>query len=86
MELKFIFCNDGNNYDDNVNDDDDDNDDNNDDDNDELNCIQFFVLKIDLPQRSIQKDDINKFCKEHSFLGWTEMSVKDNKHVAETME
>jgi Ras-related protein Rab-7L1 len=34
----------------------------------------------------VEKADINDLCKEHNFLGWTEMSVKDDKHVAETME
>lgn len=48
-------------------------------------CI-LVANKIDLPVRSVEKEDINKLCKEHSFLGWTEISVKENKHVAETMD
>ncbi|CAB3988871.1 ras-related Rab-7L1-like [Paramuricea clavata] len=47
-------------------------------------CI-LVANKIDLPMK-IDKDEINNLCKEHQFLGWTEMSVKDDKHVAETME
>lgn len=34
----------------------------------------------------VEKEEINNLCKQYKFLGWTEMSVKDDKHVAETME
>ena len=47
-------------------------------------CV-LVANKIDLPMK-VEKAEINDLCKEHKFLGWTEMSVKDDKHVTETME
>ncbi|XP_068714702.1 ras-related protein Rab-7L1-like isoform X1 [Montipora foliosa] len=42
--------------------------------------------KSDLSTRPVEKDLIDKMCKENGFLGWTEMSVKEDINVTETME
>nr|XP_058954151.1 ras-related protein Rab-7L1-like [Pocillopora verrucosa] len=36
--------------------------------------------------RPIEKEAIDKLCKENGFLGWTEMSVKEDVNVSETMD
>ncbi|PFX29331.1 ras-related protein Rab-7L1-like [Stylophora pistillata] len=36
--------------------------------------------------RPIEKEAIDKLCRENGFLGWTEMSVKEDVNVSETME
>ncbi|XP_048581768.1 ras-related protein Rab-7L1 [Nematostella vectensis] len=42
--------------------------------------------KSDLSARPVPKETIDKLCRDHSFLGWTEMSVKEEVNVSETME
>ncbi|XP_074609934.1 ras-related protein Rab-7L1-like [Acropora palmata] len=42
--------------------------------------------KSDLSTRPVEKDMIDKMCHENGFLGWTEMSVKEDINVTETME
>ncbi|EDO46057.1 predicted protein [Nematostella vectensis] len=42
--------------------------------------------KSDLPDRPVDKEIIDKLCKEHSFLCWTEMSVKEDINVKKPME
>ncbi|XP_031561800.1 ras-related protein Rab-7L1-like [Actinia tenebrosa] len=42
--------------------------------------------KSDLTSRPVAKETIDKVCREYSFLGWTEMSVKDDNNVSETMD
>ena len=34
----------------------------------------------------VDKDEINNLCKQNQFLGWTGMSVMEDKHVSDTME
>ncbi|CAH3170186.1 unnamed protein product, partial [Porites lobata] len=41
--------------------------------------------KSDLATRPVEKDIIEKMCRENGFLGWTEMSVKEDINVTETM-
>ena len=36
--------------------------------------------------RPVEKEVIDKMCRENAFLGWTEMSVKEDINVTETME
>lgn len=46
-----------------------------------------FNLQSDLSStRPIEKEAIDNLCKENGFLGWTEMSVKEDVNVSETME
>ncbi|XP_078342363.1 ras-related protein Rab-7L1-like [Oculina patagonica] len=42
--------------------------------------------KSDLTTRPVEKEAIDKMCRENSFLGWTEMSVKEDINVTETMD
>ncbi|EDO48076.1 predicted protein, partial [Nematostella vectensis] len=42
--------------------------------------------KSDLSARPVPKQTIDKLCRDHSFLGWTEMSVKEEVNVSETVE
>jgi len=42
--------------------------------------------KSDLSTRPVEKELIDKMCRENAFLGWTEMSVKEDINVTETMD
>lgn len=42
--------------------------------------------KSDLSTRPVEKETIDKMCRENGFLGWTEMSVKEDINVTETMD
>ena len=50
-----------------------------------LNKDNLFS-QSDLSARPIEKESIERLCRESSFLGWTEMSVKEDINVSETME
>ena len=45
-----------------------------------------LCLQSDLSTRPVEKELIDKMCRENAFLGWTEMSVKEDINVTETME
>ena len=47
---------------------------------------QLFDHQSDLATRPVEKDIIEKMCRENGFLGWTEMSVKEDINVTETMK
>ncbi|XP_020624206.1 ras-related protein Rab-7L1-like [Orbicella faveolata] len=42
--------------------------------------------KSDLATRPVEKEAIDRMCRENAFLGWTEMSVKEDINVTETMD
>lgn len=46
----------------------------------------LFNPQSDLTTRPVEKEVIDKMCRENAFLGWTEMSVKEDVNVTETME
>ena len=43
-------------------------------------------MQCDLPHREVDQSEIENFCKEHDFIGWTETSVKDNLMIDESMK
>lgn len=45
----------------------------------------FFLHQSDLATRPVEKEAIDRMCRENAFLGWTEMSVKEDINVTETM-
>lgn len=47
-------------------------------------CI-LLANKSDLPHREVEQSDIESFCREHEFIGWTETSVKDGLMIEESM-
>ncbi|KAI8511497.1 PREDICTED: ras-related protein Rab-7L1-like [Branchiostoma belcheri] len=50
-------------------------------------CVPCMLLanKIDLQEKAVTEEEVNEFCKENNFIGWTEISVKDNVNVKESM-
>ena len=49
-----------------------------------LECI-FVLLQCDLSHREVEQSEIEDLCKEHDFVGWTEISVKEGLMVEESM-
>ncbi|KAG9485467.1 ras-related protein Rab-7L1 [Eleutherodactylus coqui] len=47
-------------------------------------CI-LLANKCDLSPWVVTKEQIDKFSKENNFIGWTEISVKENKNINESM-
>lgn len=47
-------------------------------------CI-LLANKNDLPSHHATDKELDTFCKEHNFLAWSNMSVKDNQMVKESM-
>jgi len=57
------------------------------DDNLEVDGVSIPVVllanKIDLADKPLEKEMMDKFCKEHKFIGWFETSAKDNVNIDE---
>ncbi|XP_063300415.1 ras-related protein Rab-7L1 [Pelobates fuscus] len=49
-----------------------------------LPCI-LLANKCDLSPWAVTREEIDRFSKENSFIGWTETSVKENKNINESM-
>jgi len=47
-------------------------------------CL-LLANKCDLSHREIEQAEIEEMCKEHDFVGWTEISVKEGLMVEESM-
>ncbi|ELT94920.1 hypothetical protein CAPTEDRAFT_101663 [Capitella teleta] len=47
-------------------------------------CI-LLANKCDLSRREVNQDEIESFCREQNFIGWTEVSVKEGLMVEESM-
>ncbi|KAM9320485.1 ras-related protein Rab-7L1 [Gastrophryne carolinensis] len=47
-------------------------------------CI-LLANKCDLSPWAVAKEQIDQFSKENNFIGWTEISVKENKNISESM-
>lgn len=43
------------------------------------------VLRCDLAERPIPKEDIQQLCDEHGFIGWIETSAKEDVNVSKAM-
>lgn len=43
------------------------------------------MLQCDLRQRQVNQWEIETLCREHSFIGWTETSAKDDLMVGDCM-
>ncbi|XP_036363408.1 ras-related protein Rab-7L1, partial [Octopus sinensis] len=54
-------------------------------DNSPVPCI-LLANKDDLPIRSVSEKDLDAFCKEHNFLAWANISVKENHMIKESMK
>ncbi|XP_074645721.1 ras-related protein Rab-7L1-like [Tubulanus polymorphus] len=48
-------------------------------------CI-LLANKCDLQYREVEQVEIENLCKEHDFIGWTEISVKDGLMIDEAMK
>ncbi|CAH1783502.1 unnamed protein product [Owenia fusiformis] len=48
-------------------------------------CV-LLANKCDLQHREVEQPEIENFCKENDFIGWTEISVKENLMVEEAMK
>lgn len=48
-------------------------------------CL-LLANKCDLSERQVYQEEIEEFCKEHDFIGWTETSVKEGQMVKESMK
>ncbi|XP_064633022.1 ras-related protein Rab-7L1-like [Lineus longissimus] len=48
-------------------------------------CI-LLANKCDLPHREVEQSEIENLCRENEFVGWTEISVKENLMVEESMK
>lgn len=47
--------------------------------------IMTFPFQCDLRQRQVNQWEIETLCREHSFIGWTETSAKDDLMVGDCM-
>lgn len=47
--------------------------------------IMILANKCDLPDVSINKDVLNRFCRRHNILGWFYTSAKEDIHINEAM-
>lgn len=47
-------------------------------------CL-LLANKCDLTHREVEQSEIEDLCKEHDFVGWTEISVKEGLMVEESM-
>lgn len=47
-------------------------------------CL-LLANKYDLSDREVEQAEIEEVCKEHDFVGWTEISVKEGLMVEESM-
>ncbi|KAL4225960.1 Ras-related protein Rab-7L1 [Mactra antiquata] len=47
-------------------------------------CL-LLANKCDLPHREVDQAEIEEVCKEHDFVGWTEISVKEGQMIEECM-
>ncbi|XP_045166507.1 ras-related protein Rab-7L1-like [Mercenaria mercenaria] len=47
-------------------------------------CL-LLANKCDLNHREVEQPEIEEVCKEHDFVGWTEISVKEGLMVEESM-
>ena len=47
-----------------------------------------YVLSVqcDLKHREVDQAEIESFCKDQDFIGWTEVSVKEGLMIEETMK
>lgn len=47
-------------------------------------CL-LLANKCDLKHREVEQAEIEEVCKEHDFIGWTEISVKEGLMIEESM-
>lgn len=47
-------------------------------------CL-LLANKCDLTHREVEQSEIEELCKEHDFVGWSEISVKEGLMVEESM-
>lgn len=50
-----------------------------------MKSFHFPPTQCDLKQRQVNQWEIETLCREHSFIGWTETSAKDDLMVGDCM-
>ena len=51
-----------------------------------VECMCTCLFQCDLEERQVEQEEIEQFCRDNHFIGWTEVSVKDGLMVEESMQ
>ena len=46
----------------------------------------LLANKCDLPDQTVDKSQLDAFCKEHGFVAWFETSAKENKNIEDAVK